>query len=200
MYRKFFIIAALPIILSVIMQSEVLAQRTVVTRTPYYNYNPYRHNAYYHPYNANKYYQTRRTYPRNFTQGIEQEHIANLDRYYGESELERLQRLERRIFGAVQQGDFDTRYERVREAVLSQPKQSVTKTVLRKINDYFEGQLTGFEPPITEEYLNQSEPAFYNPSDYGRSSTYSYGTNPWYNGYRTNNHGMNSSSRIRLLD
>ena len=42
--------------------------------------------------------------------------------YKKEANLKRLERLEEAAFGAVQSGDYDTRYRNVQTAILSRPK------------------------------------------------------------------------------
>ena len=196
MYRKFI----LSIFLSVFLWNllPAYAQRTVVTRNPYYNHyyvrsyhNPYRRNYYSHGGNCSE----------NFTDMSALEDYALAKNYIENSKLERLQRLERQIFGAVQQGDFDERFQRVREAIATQSQKRVQKSVMRKIGDYFAGQLTGFEPPLNGDFLYDSiYPTLDYTQGYGNSSLYSHGTSPWNQGYRVNSYGVGNSGGIRILD
>ena len=66
--------------------------------------------------------------------------------YSRDNNLARLQRLEMQAFGAVQQGDPYERYENVRSALLSRPKQNYKTSVLKNLSNYFSGQLTGYTP------------------------------------------------------
>ena len=185
------------------MAGAAYAQKTVVTQTPY-------NNRYYPPYHSIRpgergyYTGNRGYYSQNFTDMSALEKYALNRNYYGESELSRLQRLERQAFGAVQQGDFDRRYENVRAAILSRPQQSATKTVLRNMNDYFNGQLTGFTPQINSGSIYVPSDSFgsFNPyaSNYGTKTIQEYGRGPWSRGYRAYNYGSGTSSGVRILD
>ncbi len=196
MYRKFI----LSIFLLVFMWNllPVCAQRTVVTRSPYYNHRYVR--PYYNSYRRN-YYSHRGNYSENFTDTSAPEGYTLREKNIEDSKLERLQRLERQIFGAVQQGDFDERFQKVREANAIRQQKQVQKTVMRKIGDYFAGQLTGFEPPLSDDFSYGSNyPTLDYTQGYGNSSLYTYGTNPLHKRYRVNNYGVGNSGGIRILD
>ena len=97
--------------------------------------------------------------------------------YKREANLERLERLEEAAFGAVQSGDYDTRYHNVKTAILSMPKNNYEKkSLLSSIGDYFSGQLTGFTPGFTrnasEQFSNGIFGGGYNnfSHDYGTNS------------------------------
>ena len=177
-------------ILLVSVQS-VFASRTVVTQTPYYNYNnPYLYRQYYN--------QRRGVYPRsyynpNFTELSALEKYAFDRSYARENNLDRLQRLEMQAFGAIQQGDFDTRYDNVRNAILSRPKAHTNSSVWRNIGDYFSGQMTGFTPQIN------TSGNYYTPT-FGRS-TFVESSSPFGGRtIRTGNYGMSSGTGITILD
>ena len=58
--------------------------------------------------------------------------------YKRDENLKRLERLEELAFGAVQSGDYDTRYRNVETAILSRPKNNYEKkSLLSSIGDYF---------------------------------------------------------------
>ena len=79
--------------------------------------------------------------------------LAHLNRNFTrESDLERLQRLEMQAFGAVQQGDINTRYDNVRNAILSRPKNNYRTSLIRNIGNFFGGQLTGFTPSFNSSF------------------------------------------------
>ena len=196
MYRKFI----LSIFLSVFLWNllPVYGQRTIVTRSPYYNNHHVR--SYYNPYRRN-YYSHGGNYSENFTDMSAPEDYVLKKNYIENSKLERLQRLEKQIFGAVQQGDFDERFQKIREAIANRPQKQVQKSVMRKIGDYFAGQLTGFEPPLSDNFLyDSSYPTLDYTQGYGNSLLYSHGTSPWNQGYRVNGYGVGNSGGIRILD
>lgn len=195
----------------VFMQNCAFASRTVVTTRPVYNpyYNQcnnnyHHHNPYYnmphaHTYNHNHMYR-----PTTF-HDIGALEKYSLNRNYGrESNLQRLQRLEMQAFGAVQSGDIDTRYDNVRNAILSRPNYTNTKTsLLRNIGNYFGGQMTGFTPSLTSDPFFSSSQSFYTtpyPSTYGNTNVTQYSSPFGGNGYRINNYGTGSSSGIKILD
>lgn len=164
--------------------SSVYAEDAVITQQPYfmpyypqYNQSQYRHNL--EDMSALEKYALNRIYPR-------------------ESMLHRLQRLESNTFGTVQQGDFNTRFENVRTAILSRPKQNFKTSVLRSIGDYFNGQITGFTPPIQDYYNVPNSNYTYYPSTYGNSINMGY-SNPWGHRYRYNNYGTGNSSGVRIM-
>ena len=169
--------------------------RTVVTRNPLRNY--------YQPYNS---------YSSTFSDIGALEKYAFNKSYPRESSLQRLQRLEAETFGAVQNGDINARYENVRNAILSRPKQNYRTSLLRGLGNYFSGQMTGFTPPIGSSYnypyATSFNPNYYNnsfnyvpyPTTYGNSAITEYTRGPFGGGYRINNFNTGSSSGIRILD
>ena len=166
------------------------ATRKIVTQTPYYNpyYAP---QAYY-----GGDYIPRRSYRRNASVFYD---INDLERYAmnknftRDSDRVRLERLETLAFGAVQEGDIYTRYDNVRNAILTRPKQNYKTSVLKSISDYFSGQLTGYTPS-----LGTSTPVYY-PSDYGQNSSTQY-SSPFRSGYKTHSYGIGSGSGVHILD
>lgn len=199
MFRK--VMLSISLLLLILNFPQVCAQRTVVTRGPYYNqYNQRYINSYHSPHRRN-YYTNGGNNSENFTDTSVSEGYALGRNYMANNNMVRLQRLERQIFGAVQQGDFDERFQRVREAVAIRQPQRPKKTVMRKIGDYFAGQLTGFEPSLSDEYLYDSNnPTLDYNQGFGKSSLYSHGTSPWNQGYRVDGYGMGNSGSIRILD
>ena len=148
----------------------VLAEsRTIVTRRPVYN-NRFNNRHYHRP--PNRYYNNRRPYyrPNNFYNNAYNQRrffhprrssfsdLSALEQYTlnrnftRESDLERLQRLEMQAFGAVQQGDINTRYDNVRNAILSRPKNNYRTSLIRNIGNFFGGQLTGFTPSFNSSF------------------------------------------------
>ena len=201
-------------------QISVLAEtRTFVTRTPVYNkyhrnynrynkfYNKYhnRNNAYHH---INKYrpaYRQNSAYHYNTTSFSD---LNALERYtlnknYSrESDLERLQRLEMEAFGAIQSGDINSRYDNVRTAILSRPKQNYRTSILRNIGNFFSGQLTGFTPSFYNDPFFSPDLGFTNtpyPSSFGNQSVTQY-SGPFGSGYHINNFGTGSSAGVKILD
>lgn len=165
-------------------------KRTIVTQTPVFN-----------PYYAPQVYYGGDYIPTGGYQrrGSVFSDINDLERYAlnrnftRDSDRIRLERLETLAFGAVQEGDIYTRYDNVRNAILSRPKPNYKTTLLRSISDYFNGQLTGYTPSLSQQnYYPYS-------SDFGQSSSAEYIT-PWGRGYRTNNYGIGSGSGVHILD
>ena len=200
----------------------VLAEsRTIVTRRPVYN-NRFNNRHYHRP--PNRYYNNRRPYyrPNNFYNNAYNQRrffhprrssfsdLSALEQYTlnrnftRESDLERLQRLEMQAFGAVQQGDINTRYDNVRNAILSRPKNNYRTSLIRNIGNFFGGQLTGFTPSFNSSF--DDDPFFSSNSSFtttqfpfGSTSTTGY-SSPFGKGYRVNNFGTGSSTGVHILD
>lgn len=123
--------------------------------------------------------------------------INDLERYAmnrnftKDSDLVRLERLETLAFGAVQEGDIYARYDDVRNAILSRPKPNYKTSFLRSLSDYFNGQLTGFTPNVTNTGSY--------PSGYEKNSYSEYGS-PFGRGYKTNYYGYDNGAGIHILD
>ncbi len=106
--------------------------------------------------------------------------------------LKRLERLEELAFGAVQSGDYDTRYRNVETAILSRPKNNYEKkSLLSSIGDYFSGQLTGFTPSILTQDLT---PGF------TRNANESFSNGIFGSGYNNFSHNYGSNSGVHILD
>ena len=120
--------------------------------------------------------------------------------YARNNNLARLEKLERQTFGAIQQGDFETRLQNVRSAILSRPKQNYKTSVLRSIGDYFSGQATGFTPPINQyPYTNQPYSNSYYFPNFGKSNEFFYST-PYGRGYQMNNSSRSSGMGVHILN
>ena len=175
------------------LSMPVFAERTFTTISPYYGgYNiP---QAYYGgDYLPNGRYKKNRSV---FSDINDLERYAMNKSFAKDSDLKRVERLESLAFGAIQEGDIYTRYDNVREAILTRPKQNYKTSVLKSISDYFSGQLTGFTPQINNSYV----PNFYSaPSDFSQSSYTQY-SSPWGGGYKTKNYGFGSGSGVHILD
>ena len=167
MYRVLFLLILLAI------SVPVFASRTVVTQTPY-------HSSYYAPqaYYGGDYIPNRRFQQRRnksiFSDINELERYALNKIFIKDSDQVRLERLETLAYGAVQSGDIYTRYDNVRNSILSRPKPNYKTSVFKNISDYFNGQITGFTPSIIQN-------AFYS-QPYGM------------------NYGIDSGSTVRILD
>ena len=196
----------------------VLAEsRTIVTRRPVYNnrfnnrhYHRPPNRYYYRPNNFynNAYNQRRFFHPRrsSFSDLSALEQYTLNRNFTRESDLERLQRLEMQAFGAVQQGDINTRYDNVRNAILSRPKNNYRTSLIRNIGNFFGGQLTGFTPSFNSSFdddpffsSNSSFTTTQFPSTFGSTSTTGY-SSPFGKGYRVNNFGTGSSTGVHILD
>ena len=113
--------------------------------------------------------------------------------FTGDSDLKRVERLELLTFGAIQEGNIYTRYDNVRNAILTRPKQNYKTSILRSISDYFNGQLTGFTPQVNSYPGNTYSYPY-------EESSYTQYRSPWGSGYRTKNYGFGNSSGIHILD
>lgn len=171
------------------------ATRTVVTRTPYY-YNP---NQLYHSQRFNNQLPSKYCHRcSNFSDINALERYTMHRNYARENDLARLERLEMQAFGALQQGDMNIRYDNVRKAILSRPKQNYKTSLLRNIGDYFAGQMTGYTPSLGTSNPFYSSSQF--PTTYGNSSFEQFSGPFGSSGYRINNYSTGSNAGIRLLD
>lgn len=175
----------------------VAAQRNVTVRTPIYNSygNFYEQNP-----RAFRHYNNYQHYSRGYMSNENLSDMNALEKYtfnrnYSrENNLSRLQRLEMQAFGAIQDGDINSRYRNVRSAILARPKQNPKASLLRNISDYFSGQMTGFTPQIYRQNCDN-----YDNSNFSNQSFQSYST-PWSSGYRMNNSSSGSGIGIKILD
>jgi len=124
-----------------------------------------------------------------------------------ENDLRRLERLENLAFGATQNGDINTRYRNVENAILTRPKYGTKQSLWNNITNYFAGQTTGFTPNLIPY------PSYNNLGGF-TARPYAFMPNPGYSnnnieqysngifgggwGYSGNDYGTNSS--VRILD
>ena len=112
--------------------------------------------------------------------------------YKRDADLKRLERLEELAFGAVQSGDYDTRYRNVETAIRSRPKNNYEKkSLLSSISDYFFGQMTGCTPSILTQDLT---PGF------TRNASESFSNGIFGSGYNNFSHNYGSNSGVHILD
>jgi hypothetical protein len=191
MYKFIFIITVL------VISAPVFAQRVIQTQEPFWNPNYIPQSAYY-----GGYYNPRSRYVRNY--GSRFADINDLERYatgknfFRESDITRIERMELIAFGAVQEGDINSRYANVRNAILSRPKQNNKTSLLKSIGNYFTGQMTGFTPSV-DSYSNSGLFPFADDTNFGKSS-YSDYSSPWGSGQQYNNYGTGSTTGIHILD
>ncbi len=226
------------LLITLLIETPAEASRTVVTSRPAYRpyyaspahrYNHsrprYYNNNYYNPYNrTGTIYQPspyrRRLFNRSprvssFSDLNALEKYALNKNFKNESDIERLQRLETETFGAVQTGDIAGRYDNVRNAILSRPKQNYKTSWLRNLGNYFSGQMTGFTPsiggtdyfPYTTSFnpvnpYNSPGNFSYNqyPTVYDNGRSFGWGTSPFNRGYRTNDYTTGSGCGVKILD
>ena len=203
----------------------VEAARTVVTRTPYYyqpgynRFNPSYRSNYVSP---RRYYNNRYNMRRYYNNAYPRRRIFNNNRYYTmsslsdlgalekytlnrnysrESDLQRLERLEMQAFGAIQSGDINSRYDNVRSAILSRPKQNYKTSFWQNVGNFFGGQLTGFTPSLDNDpfFSNSSFASTPYPTTYGNSNITQF-SGPFGSGYRLNNYGTGSGCGVKILD
>ena len=181
--------------------------RTVVTRSPYY-YNPNFNNVQTRPHWNNRPYNHTPSFNHcspchncsNFSDINALEKYTMNRNYPRENDIQRLERLEMQAFGALQNGDINSRYENVRNAILSRPKQNYKTSLLRNIGDYFVGQTTGYTPSIgsSSPFNNSFYQGSY-PTTYGNSSFTEF-RGPFGSGYSLNNFSTGSNAGVRILD
>ena len=170
---------------SLLLSQITYAENTIVTRNPYYS--PYYNSRY------NNYH-----YKHNMENMKALEKYAFNKSFTGDSYIQRLERLETQAFGSVQQGDFDSRFENVRAAILSRPKQNYKNSIMKSLSNYISGQMTGFTPSIQDNYNIPDSNFSYFPSTYGNSVNMGY-SNPWGQRYNYNNYGVGNSSGVRIM-
>lgn len=124
--------------------------------------------------------------------------------YRRDSALQRLERLENLSFGAIQEGDLNTRYRNVENAILSRPKYAQKRSVLGNIANYFAGQATGFTPDLMQ-YNNlggfSSNPYAFSPqSGYNNHSFEQYSNGIFGGGWGVSGSNFGNGTRIRMLD
>lgn len=180
------------------------ASRTIVTQSPYY-YNPNFNHGYARPHWNNGIPPQRHPHCHNCSSFSDINALENyiLNRNYArESDLQRLERLEMQAFGALQSGDINTRYDNVRSAILSRPKQNYRTSLLRNIGNYFGGQMTGYTPSMGSSspfgYTTSSFSPY--PTTYGNSSITEYSSPFGGRGYTINNYSTGSNAGVRILD
>lgn len=146
------------------------------------------------------------------------------NRTYQQNTIEnRIERLEQQVFGAVQSGDMDTRYEALVSAIKSYNTTSMNQNLIPNTgqnrgirgianallnNAIFGGTMTGFTPPIDPYYGNYSNgyTTPYNP--YANQNMNNFGGSGYgsYQGYRTNHgmydgfHNYGSGASVHILD
>ncbi len=128
----------------------------------------------------------------------------------------RIERLEQQIFGAIQSGDLNSRYEALKIALNTYNKKIYSNNVLTSdgINQkgwrgivsnlgssMLGGTMTGFTPPINPYYGNYN--AYTNPYGNGQGGIYrSYGETNGLGGYRFYNNHQNfgTGTGVTILD
>ena len=160
------------------------AERNIITNYPVYN------NQYYNSYR-----------PR-----ISPDDLAALERYsmnkiYSrEYPLQRLERLENLVFGAVQRGDMQTRYKNVEAAILSRPTSSLSnrRTALGNIANYFAGQATGLSPSIYPDNYSSNFYTYQSP-DINTQRLDQFSNGMFGGGYRLRNQNYGRGGSVRIL-
>lgn len=125
----------------------------------------------------------------------------------------RIERLEQQIFGAIQSGDIDSRYQALvlaartyrqnNQDYSSSAPQTGWKNIAQNISDSFSGgTMTGFTPPINPYYNNYNDNYNtynnrYNSYPSGHGSYQGYRSN---HGYYDNFHDYSSGTGVTILD
>ena len=173
---------------------------------PYHNnYNNYYNPNYYHDRFLNRHplrnnpihYNNINNY-RNFTNDINNlEQYAFNRSYSRDNDINRLERLEMLAYGATQQGDISTRYDNVKNTILSRPQTNYKPSLLNNISNFFNGQITGLTPQLTQ-FDNSNYQNYITPNN---SIEKYYGTtSPFGNRYYYTNSSNGSGSGIHILD
>ena len=111
-----------------------------------------------------------------------------------------LNALENLAFGAVQNGDLDTRYRQVEHAILNRPKYNAYRNTFRNVlGNYIAGQATGVTPSILTQDLMPAYATGFAPQ-YTNSNVMQYSSFPFGgSGYRIMNNNYGTNSSIRML-
>ena len=129
--------------------------------------------------------------------------------YGGESELNRLERLEMLAFGAVQNGDVGERFSNVESAILSRPQyDGQKKSFLNKLGNYFLGEATGTTPTLmpglSPAYMQGYGPFggynFMQPQGFSNSTVESYSNGLFGSGYSITGNDYGGGSSVKILD
>ena len=191
--------------------------------TPYFNRNPNfgasTYSSYSQPtnsnnYERNRYYKNGISRPsrrhchncdHNLNSYIPNDNLSALERYAlrrnfsRENELARLERLENLAFGATQNGDINSRYRNVENAILSRPQNNgYRRSFWGNVADYFSGQMTGYTPALSnfDMYAN----SFPYTQSYGNSSAQQFSNGIFGSGWGIQNQNFGNGSRVRILD
>lgn len=215
MFKKIF---NFTLVFSLLIQLQVYAERVITTQKPYFYPHYDTTNTVRHDYINPRFY-NEPAYQRGYNNSYFSD-LSALEKYAfnknfsKESNLQRLQRLELETFGAIQNGELDYRYENVKNAILSRPKNNYKTSFLRGLSNYLNGQMTGFTPSIGSSnsypYTTSFNPIYQNspsnfgysqyPTTYDNGSIINYGTGPFNRGYRLNNYTTGTNSSVKILD
>ena len=119
--------------------------------------------------------------------------------YKRESDLERIQRLETLAFGAIQEGDINSRFYNLEQAILSMPQVSTqNNSVLSSLTNFFKGHPTGFTPSLSDSFMPTFNPY---PSGSLRNRQYEqYSNMPFGSGWGFSDQNFNGGTSVRILD
>lgn len=176
-------------------------------RTPHY----YRRNWHKPGYltNGNYYRQSYRPIPINSLNKLEK-YVFDKS-YRNEDELSRLERLENIAFGAIQNGDIESRYRNVESAILSRPNHNYKRSIWSNIGSFLTGQATGITPSIVSQDLtgfdnfanygnNMYLPGFRSMSGYGNSTFEQYSNGMFSGGWGNFHNNYGSGGSVKILD
>lgn len=123
----------------------------------------------------------------------------------------RIERLEQKVFGAVQSGDINSRYEALKIAINTYNKNVTNNDTLYPNNiaqggwrniagSLLGGSMTGFTPPISPYYGNNN--SFVDPFSGGHGIYRGYGANNGLGGYRYHNQysDYGAGTGVTILD
>lgn len=172
--------------------------------------------SYYNTYGQQNYAQPVTSYD-----DLSQMELSVFNRTYRDVLVNRVARLERRIFGSVQDGDINQRYLSLQNAVnqynlskyqnpqqdfynTQQPVQSGWKGVLSNLGGMIIGNSmgypTGYTPQIDPfSVINNSNNGIGTLGGYGSSGGYNVNRGIFGNGYSNSNYGMGAGSGVHIM-
>ncbi|MCQ2744151.1 MAG: hypothetical protein MJ230_05080 [bacterium] len=165
-------------------------QRRFIRQHPYINNPYYRHSSYFE----------NEVLPKDLS-ALEKYSMNKIYRH--EPPLRRLERLETLAFGSTQAGNIESRYKNVENAILSHPNNSIKRTALGTLANYFAGQATGVTPSLfnyDNNYFNNNYGFNNFNNGYGTNRINQYTNGMFGSGFSILNNSLGNRSTVRILD
>lgn len=145
------------------------------------------------------------TYPRSDFRTFSPTNLSALEQYAlkknykRESDIERIQRLENLVFGAIQEGDINSRFYNIEQAILSSPQvKSQRRSIIGNLTNFITGQPTGFTPSLTDSFMPTFNPY---PTGSLRNRNYEqYSNLPFGSGWGFAEQNFNGGTSVKILD